>query len=80
MTIGVLLFARYAELAGQSRLEIEADAGITVGGLWERIRAACPALADETTPLFACDREYVGTQRVIGGGEEIAVFPPVSGG
>jgi hypothetical protein len=44
------------------------------------VRAAVPALADEQRPLFACDRAHARPDRVVTGREEIAAFPPVSGG
>ena len=38
MTVRVLLFARYAELAGTPELEIDLDPDRTVGDLWDRVR------------------------------------------
>jgi molybdopterin converting factor small subunit len=61
-------------------VEVEVPAGATMGRVWAGIRAAVPALAAETRPLLACDRSYAGEDRVVTGTEEIAAFPPVSGG
>ncbi len=80
MKITVMLFARYREAAGRPALEVEAPEGATLQGIWEQVRTAVPALADERRPLFACDRAYARPERVVTGGEEIAAFPPVSGG
>ena len=80
MTVMVLLFARYAEAAGASCLQVEVAQGATLQDLWARVRANVPALAAEERPLFSCDRAYAAADRVITGREEIAVFPPVSGG
>ncbi len=77
----VLLFARYAELAGAPSLDVEVPEGATLGDLWDRVRKMVPALRDETRPLLACDRAYARPDTAIPvGGGEIAAFPPVSGG
>jgi molybdopterin converting factor small subunit len=78
--VTVLLFARYREAAGRPALEVEAQEGATLQGIWEKVQEAVPALAGERRPLFACDRAHARPDRVVTGREEIAVFPPVSGG
>lgn len=80
MTVPVLLFARYREMAGAASIEVEIAAGATIQDVWERVRARVPALRDEARPLFSCDRVYARPDRALTGNEEIAVFPPVSGG
>ncbi|HEV8701675.1 MAG TPA: MoaD/ThiS family protein [Candidatus Polarisedimenticolia bacterium] len=80
MIVAVLLFARYREAAGAASIEIEIGAGATLADVWERVRARVPALRDEGRPLFSCDRAYARPDRPVSGSEEIAVFPPVSGG
>ncbi len=80
MRISVLLFARYREAAGRDSVEVEVAAGATLARVWEEVRARVPALGREAEPLLACDRSYARPDRVILGGEEIAAFPPVSGG
>jgi molybdopterin converting factor small subunit len=78
--VTVLLFARYAELAGRSRVEVEVADRATLAEVWERVAEAHPALRAERAPLLACDRAYAAPDRVVEGREEIAAFPPVSGG
>ena len=80
MMVPVLLFARYREAAGAASIEIEVGAGATLADVWEGVRARVPALRDERWPLFSCNRAYVRPDRAVSGNEEIAVFPPVSGG
>jgi molybdopterin converting factor small subunit len=80
MRVSVLLFARYREAAGRESIEVEVPADATLGQVWEQVRSALPALGPEARPLLACDRSYARLDRVIRGGEEIAAFPPVSGG
>ena len=80
MRLSVLLFARYREAAGRAALEVEVPAGATLGQVWECVREQVPALRGEERPLLACDRAYSSAGRVVNEGQEIAAFPPVSGG
>jgi len=80
MKINVLLFARYRELAGCQSVEVEVPEGATMAAVWDEVIQAVPALRPEGRPLMACDRAYAKPDRIIEGGEEIAAFPPVSGG
>ncbi|HEU4400890.1 MAG TPA: MoaD/ThiS family protein [Candidatus Polarisedimenticolia bacterium] len=80
MKVAVLLFARYREAAGMERVEVEVPSEATLAQVWDAVRAAVPDLRGETRPLLACDQSYARPERVLRGGEEIAAFPPVSGG
>jgi molybdopterin synthase sulfur carrier subunit len=80
MRCSVLLFARYGELAGAGAVEVEVQEGATVAEIWERVREIVPALRAEERPLLACDRTYARRDQVVSPGQEIAAFPPVSGG
>jgi molybdopterin converting factor small subunit len=78
--LSVRLFARYREAAGAPVIEVEVPAGATLAQIWEKVRKQVPSLVDEGRPLLACDRAYARPERVVTGTEEIAAFPPVSGG
>ena len=80
MTVRVLLFARYREAAGVPWVEVDVPANSTLADVWAGLRAKVPALGREERPLFSCDRAYAREDRPLTGREEIAVFPPVSGG
>ncbi|MBI1951054.1 MAG: MoaD/ThiS family protein [Acidobacteria bacterium] len=80
MTVRVLLFARYREAAGKAAVEVEIGEDATLADVWESVRARVPALREERRPLFSCDRVYARPDHPVTGREEIAVFPPVSGG
>lgn len=80
MRLSILLFARYREAAGRPVVEVDVPEGATLEDAWRRLQAAVPALAREGRPLLACDRVYVTLDHVVREGEEVAAFPPVSGG
>jgi len=81
LKVRVLLFARYREAAGgREDLDVDLPAGSTLERLWEEVGRQVPALAGETSPLIAMGRAYARPDRVVDPDEEIAFFPPVSGG
>ena len=79
--VPVTLFARYREAVGRGRIEVEVPDGATVGAVWSALAAAHPVLARyRMHTLFAIGNDYVDADRPIQAGEEVACFPPVSGG
>jgi len=54
-------------------------AGTTVGAVWEGVLAERPGLR-RLQVRFAVNEHYVEADRVLQDGDEVAVFPPVSGG
>lgn len=75
------LFARYREAVGRDRVEVDVPDGATVEDVWRNLAAAHPVLARyRPHTLFAVGNEYVSTDRAVQPGEELACFPPVSGG
>jgi len=80
MRVTVLLFARYREAASAASVDIDVPAGATLAQVWERVIEQVPALGSGPAPLLACNRVYARPDLRLSGGEEIAAFPPVSGG
>jgi molybdopterin synthase catalytic subunit len=79
--VSVSLFARFREAAGCDRLEVDVPDGATVEEVWAAVSAAHPSLARyRPHALFAVANEYVTASRRVHPGEEVAFFPPVSGG
>jgi molybdopterin converting factor small subunit len=79
--VGVALFARFREAVGRERVEVEVPEGATVGEVWMALARAHPVLSRyRPHTLFAIGNEYVDPARPVGAGEEVACFPPVSGG
>lgn len=81
VTVPVRLFARYREAVGRDRVEVEVEAGATVEDVWAALAAAHPVLTRyRPHTLFAIGNEYVTPDHAVRPGEEVACFPPVSGG
>jgi len=77
----VRLFARYREAAGRDRVELDLPEGGTVEAAWEAVTSRFPSLsAYRPFTLFAVGNDYVGPERSLRPGEELCLFPPVSGG
>ena len=81
MRVPVALFARYREAVGRGRVEVEVTERATVEDVWTALVTAHPALARyRPHTLFAVGTDYVEADRPVRAGEEVACFPPVSGG
>ena len=80
MTVTILLFARYRELAGRSSVTLDLPPRATLAQAWARLQEEHPGLRAEARPLLACNRAYARPERELDGSEEVAAFPPVSGG
>lgn len=81
MEITVLYFALLRDRAG-SRMEIlEVREGIRVADLREILQQRHPGLSAALgTAVYAINREFATTEDILEHGDEVAVFPPVSGG
>jgi molybdopterin synthase catalytic subunit len=79
--IKVKLFASFAQAAGWRQRDMELAAGACAGDvLAELRRGPLLALPAGARPLLAVNREHVTSDRGLADGDEVAVFPPVSGG
>jgi molybdopterin synthase catalytic subunit len=82
MKVNVLLFATLKDLAGQNRLAVTLpDAGATVDDVREALTALHPQIeANLKAAIAAVNQEYAFGKDGVREGDEIAFFPPVSGG
>jgi molybdopterin converting factor small subunit len=62
-----------------SEIEREASSGATVGAIWRTFVKEHPEVANVRV-RFAVKEAYVEPGYRIADGDEVAVFPPVSGG
>ncbi len=81
MKVKVRLFARYREAAGHDRVELELPEGGTAETAWEAISNRFPVLGPyRPFTLFALHDDYVEPDHPLREGDELCLFPPVSGG
>ena len=76
MRIRVRLFAGLREQAGGGERELELPRGSRLADVWAPL-----GLGDEPEGLlYAVNKDYATSERLLADGDEVAVIPPVSGG
>lgn len=81
MNIVVLFFATLKERAGRDRLTLALEEPGTVSALKQRLAQDLPNLAPALpTALVSINKEFAFAEDVVRDGDEVALFPPVSGG
>jgi len=81
MKVAVRLFARYREAAGRDHVELDLPEGGTVESAWEAVATRFPILQQyRPFTLFALGTDYVSANHQLRPGDEVCLFPPVSGG
>jgi MoaE-MoaD fusion protein len=79
--VRVHLFARYREATGKERVDLELPEGGTVETAWSAVVDRHPQLAQyRPYTLFAVGHDYVEPDHHLKPGDELSLFPPVSGG
>ena len=76
MTIIVKCFASLREQLGIERISLEYETAMTVGDVWKKITHQRPP----ENVLSARNHEYVDFSVSLEDGDEVAFFPPVTGG
>jgi molybdopterin synthase catalytic subunit/molybdopterin converting factor small subunit len=81
-TARVLFFGAAREAAGTDEAALDFDAPATARAVFNRVLEAYPSLRRfGPSLLFAVNQEYArDLETEVGDGDELAVFPPVSGG
>lgn len=77
MTIKVKFFASLRESVGRDEVDLSADQAGTVAAVWA---AACGDMPMPANTLAAVNMEYVDWAGAVHDGDELAFFPPVTGG
>ena len=81
LRVAVRFFARYREATGRQRLEVDLPDGGTVEAAWAAVVDRHPELGRyRPFTLFAIGNDYVGPDHALRPGDELCLFPPVSGG
>ncbi|KAF3983850.1 MAG: molybdopterin converting factor subunit 1 [Methylococcales symbiont of Hymedesmia sp. n. MRB-2018] len=77
MSIKVRYFASLKEITGRAEYQLDFSKSVTVKEIWYQ------ANKDKTLPdniLAAVNMEYVSFDHRVNDGDEVAFFPPVTGG
>jgi len=81
MRLVIKLFATLKDRAKASQVTVELAEGATVMALREKLAADYPALAKALSScVVAVNQEFVFAEMPLHTGDEVALFPPVSGG
>jgi molybdopterin synthase catalytic subunit len=79
--VRLLYFGAAREEAGREEEQLEVCAPATAASVFEEVLNAHPALRRfGRSLLVAVNEEYAGAEAAVGAGDEVAIFPPVSGG
>ncbi len=81
--IKVLFFARYAEELGQRELDVSVNGGSTVAQLLADLKArgsSWHSVLDNPNVIISVNQEVATVDVELHAGDEVAFFPPVTGG
>ena len=80
MKIKVTYYGQFKDITGVSEEEIETKDGVTVVELREQVREKYPRIASKREVLVAINNTFTPLETVIKQDDNVAFFPPVSGG
>lgn len=81
MKVTIKLFARLRELVGTPTLERQVADNATVSDLLQNLQAEFPKLSTTISrTIVSVNREFADLQTRLSEEDEVAIFPPVSGG
>jgi molybdopterin converting factor subunit 1 len=81
ITVRVLFFGSARDAVGKEEIHLEIDSGSNAAQAFDQLLLAHPGLGRfGKSLLLAVNQEYAEPNREVHEGDELAVFPPVSGG
>jgi molybdopterin synthase catalytic subunit len=81
MQVRLLFFASIKDIVGARQIDVEIPNGSTVGQLLGLLEEKYPRIAGYRSILLtSVNEEYAKPDTTIADGDEVAIFPPVSGG
>ena len=75
--VKILYFASLREIVGVAETSVEMTGKISAVSLWQ---AANPDIALPESSLVAINQSYASLESDVNPGDEVAFFPPVTGG
>ena len=81
MSIKVLFFASLSDITGMRETRVDSAGFKDVLSVFDKFAKDFPSLEKyRSSVLFALNSEFAGSDSPIRDGDEVAFFPPVSGG
>lgn len=81
MSYQVMLFASLRDKIGQNKVDLDLEGPLTVSDLLSRFFDQFPqAQPFQNRILIAVNQKYASPSQIVHAEDEIALFPPVSGG
>jgi molybdopterin synthase catalytic subunit len=81
MQVRLLFFATLKDIVGAREMRVDMPAGATIADVLTRLENSYPRVRDyRSVVLTAVNEEYVDHNAPLNDGDEVAIFPPVSGG
>lgn len=80
MRVHVKYFASFRDMTGKKEETMEVQDGVTVEGLREHVKGLYEKMAKREQVLVAINGVFVPLETAVSEGDEVAFFPPVSGG
>ena len=77
MSIHIIYFASLRDSLGKSQDQVEFQPGLTVHALWQQLNGSQP---NSGQILVAINQEYADFDSLVKDQDEVAFFPPVTGG
>ena len=73
-------FASFRDMAGKTEETLEVPEGVTVEWLRDHVKGLYAKIAKRDQELVAVNGVFVPLETVVREGDDVAFFPPVSGG
>ncbi len=81
MTVKVLFFAKLREKMGVSEVNFALNQSVTLYEFQTLLAAEYPVFEDLPQPIVvAINQEFAQSGQLVSSGDEVAFFPPVTGG
>lgn len=80
MKLKIHYYGQFREFTGKREEVIKVEESITVEEIREHVRGIYPKIAAKDQVLVAVNGSFVSLDQVISERDEVAFFPPVSGG